>query len=199
MLSPTLSPHSRASGNSVFLLRVLRALRVNPPFSFSHAKNAKCAKAEKKLDPRFRGKDSEAKAAERGFTLVELLVVIVIIGLLATIVAINVIPAGDQAAVQKARADIATLEQAVEMYRLDNLSYPGTTDGLQALVSPPASLAQPARYRRGGYVKRLPDDPWGRPYLYASPGRNGPFDIYSLGADGTEGGEAENADIGNWE
>lgn len=135
------------------------------------------------------------KHNESGFTLIELLVVIVIIGLLATIVAINVIPAGDTARKEKARADIATLEQALEQYRLDNLTYPSATDGLQALLTPPAGLPQPDRYRQGGYIKKLPDDPWGRPYAFAVPGRSGAFDIYSLGADGTPGGENENADI----
>ncbi len=135
------------------------------------------------------------RSAEHGFTLVELLVVIVIIGLLATMVAINVIPAGNQARVEKARADIATLEQALEQYRLDNLTYPAGGDGLNALLSAPAGLAQPERYRPGGYIKKLPDDPWGRPYQYQAPGRSGPFDIFSLGADGQSGGEGENADI----
>lgn len=138
------------------------------------------------------------KRREQGFTLVELMVVIVIIGLLTTIVVINVLPSQDKAMGKKAEADVALLEQALEMYRLDNLVYPSASDGLRALVQPPASLTQPDRYRRGGYVKRLPDDPWGRPYLYAVPGRNGTFDVYSLGADGAEGGEGENADIGNW-
>nr|WP_241241946.1 type II secretion system major pseudopilin GspG [Sphingobium algorifonticola] len=137
----------------------------------------------------------DRRSAEHGFTLVELLVVIVIIGLLATIVAINVIPATDQARVEKAKADVATIEQALDQYRLDNLNYPGATEGLQALLTPPATLAQPARYRRGGYIKKLPDDPWGRAYRYAVPGRKGPFDIYSLGADGQPGGEGDNADI----
>lgn len=135
------------------------------------------------------------RSAEHGFTLVELLVVIVIIGLLATIVAINVIPATDKARVEKAKADVATIEQALEQYRLDNMTYPAGTDGLQALLSPPASLTQPARYRRGGYIKKLPEDPWGRPYSYGTPGRKGAFDIYSLGADGQPGGEDDNADI----
>ena len=132
---------------------------------------------------------------EDGFTLVELMVVIVIIGLLATVVLINVLPSQDRAMVTKAKADIATLSQAMEMYRLDNLSYPTGGDGLQALVSAPAG-AQAGNYRPGGYVKGLPEDPWGRPYQLAIPGRNGgAFDIYSLGADGAPGGEGENADI----
>ena len=134
------------------------------------------------------------KRTERGFTLVELMVVIVIIGLLGTIVLINVMPSQDRAMQTKARADIAMLEQAMEMYRLDNFSYPAGGDGLQALLSPPAA-AQGARSRPGGYVKSLPKDPWGRPYQLAVPGRSGPFDIYSLGADGSPGGEGENADV----
>lgn len=137
----------------------------------------------------------EGSHGEDGFTLVELMVVIVIIGLLATIVAINVIPATDTARVEKAKADIATIEQALEQYRLDNLAYPSATDGLQALLAPPASLAQPQRYRRGGYIKKLPDDPWGRAYQYNVPGRKGAFDISSLGADGQPGGDQDNADI----
>nr|WP_262982746.1 type II secretion system major pseudopilin GspG [Sphingobium sp. SCG-1] len=123
------------------------------------------------------------------------MVVIVIIGLLATIVAINVIPATDKARVEKAKADVATIEQALDQYRLDNLNYPNATEGFQALLAPPATLAQPARYRRGGYIKKLPEDPWGRAYKYAVPGKKGPFDIYSLGADGQPGGENDNADI----
>lgn len=132
---------------------------------------------------------------EEGFTLVELMVVIVIIGLLATIVAINVIPATDTARVEKAKADISTIEQALEQFRLDNLTYPSASDGLQALISAPAGLAQPQRYRRGGYIKKLPEDPWGRAYVYTVPGRRGAFDISSLGADGQPGGDQENADI----
>ncbi len=138
----------------------------------------------------------EAKQKRNGFTLVELMVVIFILGLLTTIVVINVLPSQDRAMVEKARADIATLGQALEMYRLDNLSYPGSSDGLQALIAPPASLATTGRYRQGGYIKKLPDDPWGRPYQYDNPGRQGPgFDLYSLGADGAPGGEDDNADI----
>lgn len=133
---------------------------------------------------------------EAGFTLTELMVVIFIIGLLATVVMINVLPSQDRAMVTKARADIATLETALEQYRLDNLTYPQTGEGLNALTNPPPSLAQPERYRRGGYIKRLPQDPWGRPYQYQAPGAAGqPYEILSLGADGAPGGTEENADI----
>ena len=135
---------------------------------------------------------------EEGFTLVELMVVIVIIGLLATVVIVNVVPSQDRGMVGKAKADIALIEQAVEMYRLDNFSYPPAEAGLGALRTPPEAVAQTGRYRQGGYLRRLPNDPWGQPYQYRVPGRQGPFDIFSFGADGQEGGDGENADIGNW-
>lgn len=133
---------------------------------------------------------------ERGFTLTELMVVLFILGLLTTIVVINVLPSQDRAMVTKARTDIATLEAAMESYRLDNLVYPGAAEGLAALRSPPASLADPSRYPRGGYIRSLPSDPWGRPYQLAIPGRDGqPFSIYSLGSDGAPGGTDDAADI----
>lgn len=141
------------------------------------------------------GFESSKRSAQQGFTLVELMVVIVIIGLLATIVAINVIPATDTARVEKAKADIAVIEQALEQYRLDNLGYPTQMQGLSALLNAPAGLAQPERYRRGGYIRKLPDDPWGRAYQYQVPGEKGAFDIISLGADGQPGGTEDNADI----
>lgn len=140
-----------------------------------------------------------ALARARGFTLIELMVVIVILGLLATVVVINVLPSQDRAMAEKARADVALLEQALDSYRLDNLVYPRTDQGLQALVQPPAGLARPERYRKGGYVRRLPADPWGNAYQYRMPGQRGSFDVFSFGADGVEGGEGENADIGNWQ
>ncbi|WP_265569463.1 type II secretion system major pseudopilin GspG [Sphingomicrobium nitratireducens] len=133
---------------------------------------------------------------EEGFTLIELMVVIVIIGLLGTVVMLNVLPSQDKAMVTKAKADIATLNQAMEMYRLDNFSYPGAADGLAALQSPPPGLADASRYRPGGYIKNLPNDPWGRPYQLQVPGRdNAAFSIFTYGADGAPGGEGENADI----
>ena len=134
--------------------------------------------------------------APNGFSLVELMVVIFIIGLLATVVLINVLPSQDKAMRVKAQGDIATLGQAMEMFRLDNLTYPGAGEGLTSLRTPPANLSLPQNYRAGGYIKDLPNDPWGRPYQYVTPGRTGQaFDIFSLGADGKPGGEGNDADI----
>jgi general secretion pathway protein G len=135
------------------------------------------------------------RSAEHGFTLVELMVVIVIIGLLTTIVVINVLPALGKGNIQKAKTDIATLDQAVEAYRIDNIAYPTTVQGLGALLKPPTAAPGNA----GGYIKKLPNDPWGKPYVYAAPGQHGAFDIATLGADGVPGGTGENADIGNWQ
>jgi general secretion pathway protein G len=133
---------------------------------------------------------------EAGVTLVEMMVVIVIIGLVTAIVAINVLPSQDRARTEKARADIRTLEQALELYRLESGRFPTMDEGLEALL-PGGGLA--AATKTGGYIRRLPDDPWGRAYLYVTPGQNGPFDLYSLGADGQEGGEGADADVGNWQ
>jgi general secretion pathway protein G len=143
--------------------------------------------------------ESPRRDPQAGFTLVEMMVVIVIMGLLATVVVINVLPSQDRAMLEKANADVRLLDQAVEMYRLDNLNYPSVEDGLRALVDAPGELARSERYRTGGYVRQLPDDPWGNPYQYVYPGEHGVFDIYSLGADGEVGGEAGDADIGNWQ
>ncbi|WP_374942799.1 type II secretion system major pseudopilin GspG [Sphingomonas sp.] len=145
-----------------------------------------------------RTQQRKRRKQEEGFTLVELMVVIVIIGLLATIVALNVLPSGDTARIQKAKADIATIENGLELYRLQMSTFPTTSQGIQALVAAPAG-ADASRYQRGGYVKRLPNDPWGRAYLYASPGQHGEADVWTYGADGKEGGEGIDADIGSWQ
>lgn len=131
---------------------------------------------------------------EAGVTLVEMMVVIVIIGLVTAIVVINVLPSQDTARIEKARADIRVIEQALELYRLDFSRYPTMAEGLEALVEPPQDDVL-----RESYIRRLPNDPWGRPYDYVAPGEHGPFDLYSLGADAQEGGEGIDADIGNWQ
>jgi len=133
-----------------------------------------------------------------GFTLLEIMVVVVILGLLAAVVAPNVLQNQDTAMVKKAQADIAVLEQAIDMYRMDNHQYPTTDQGLEALVSKPQLRPLPRNYRTNGYIKRLPLDPWGNPYLYLYPGEHGVVDIFSTGADGEEGGEGLHADIGSW-
>jgi general secretion pathway protein G len=133
-----------------------------------------------------------------GFSLVEILVVLVIMGLLISIVAPTVLNRADEARIQKAQADFKAIETALKIYRLDNYVYPTTEQGLEALVSPSSIDPQPRNFKDGGYLAELPMDPWGRPYLYLSPGDNGEVDIYTLGADGLAGGEGQNADIGNW-
>lgn len=133
-----------------------------------------------------------------GFSLVEILVVLVIMGLLISVVAPTVLNQADEARIQKAKADFKNIETALKMYRLDNYVYPTTEQGLQALVEPSSLDPEPRNFREGGYLEELPVDPWGRTYLYLSPGEHKEVDIYSLGADGLSGGEGQNADIGNW-
>lgn len=134
-----------------------------------------------------------------GFSFIELMVAVAIIAILAAIVAPRVIGRLDDAAQTKARADIRAISTALSMYRLDNFAYPSTEQGLQALVARPGGEPPAPNWRAGGYLQGgLPKDPWGRDYLYLAPGRNGDFDVYTLGADGRPGGEAANADIGNW-
>ncbi|MBD0787604.1 type II secretion system major pseudopilin GspG [Vibrio sp. Y2-5] len=134
---------------------------------------------------------------QAGFTLLEIMVVIVILGILASLVVPNLMGNKEKADQQKAVTDIVALENALDMYKLDNSVYPTTDQGLEALVTKPSS-PEPRNYRDGGYIRRLPKDAWGNDYQYLSPGDNGAIDIFSLGADGQEGGEGANADIGNW-
>ena len=136
---------------------------------------------------------------QQGFTLIEIIVVIVIIGILASFVAPKFLGRADEARVAKAKSDILSLESALDLYKLDNYTYPTTDQGLEALVVKPSSDPVPNGWRQGGYLKKLRKDPWQRDYLYLSPGEHSEVDIYSLGADGAEGGDGFAADIGNWD
>lgn len=134
-----------------------------------------------------------------GFTLIEVMVVVVILSILAAIVVPKIMDRPDEARITKAKQDIRALEAALNLYKLDNFNYPTTDQGLEALVQPPTTEPIPPKWKQGGYLDRLPQDPWGRPYMYLSPGDQGrAFDLYSLGADGQPGGTGAAADIGNW-
>jgi len=139
------------------------------------------------------------KKAAQGFSLIEIMVVLVIIGLLATMVAPQVINALKKGNDTVLISDFKTMETALERYKLDNYVYPSTEQGLEALVSEPSSDPKPRNYPDGGYVKKLPKDPWKNPYQYVSPGDGHPYDIYSLGADGVRGGTGDNADVSVWD
>lgn len=140
-----------------------------------------------------------ARRPAGGFTLIEVMVVVVILAILATVVVPRIMDRPDDARITKAKQDIRQLESALKLYRLDNRHYPTTDQGLDALVEKPTSGPKAENWAKGGYVERLPTDPWGTPYQYLSPGEHGDFDIYSLGADGKLGGDGVDADIGNWE
>lgn len=126
------------------------------------------------------------------------MVVVVILGILAALIVPKVMSRPDEARIAAANQDVGTLAQALKLYKLDNLAYPTTDQGLQALVARPVAAPIPVNWKTGGYLERLPKDPWGRDYRYLNPGRHGEIDIYSLGADGEPGGEGNDADIGNW-
>ena len=134
----------------------------------------------------------------RGFTLIEIMVVVVILEILAALIVPKVMSRPDEARIMAARQDIAALNQALKLYKLDNLGYPSTDQGLQALTVQPATQPLARNWKPGGYAERLPKDPWGRDYLLPNPGSHGEIDVFSLGADGEPGGDAANADIGNW-
>ena len=136
-------------------------------------------------------------AAQAGFTLIELMVVIVIIGVLAALIVPNVLERAEDAKMTAARTDVNNLMQALKLYRLDNNRYPTTDQGLQALVTKPATDPVPTNWKP--YLDKLPSDPWGHPYQYLNPGVKGEVDVMSYGADGQPGGEGKNADIGSWQ
>tara|TARA_Y100001970_G_scaffold60169_1_gene76645 strand:- start:4689 stop:5144 length:456 start_codon:yes stop_codon:yes gene_type:complete len=140
----------------------------------------------------------KSKIKNNGFSLIEILVVLLIIGLLTTLVAVNVLPSQDRARVEKAKADIAIMGNALEMYRLERFNYPNSEMGLRALLKSDEDNIQNFINTRG-YIKSLPKDPWGNEYQYLIPGDKGEYDLFSMGADGNIGGEGLNADIGNWD
>jgi general secretion pathway protein G len=134
---------------------------------------------------------------QRGFTLIELMVVLVIIGVLAALIVPNVLDRADDARVTAARTDVNNIMQALKLYRLDNQRYPGSDQGLQALIARPTVGAIPPNWKP--YLEKLPNDPWNRPYQYLNPGVKGEIDVMSFGPDGQPGGEGKNADIGSWQ
>lgn len=140
-----------------------------------------------------------SRSSQRGFTLIEIMVVVVIIGVLGAIVVPQFMSRPDQAKVTAARTDIQAISTALEMYRLDTLNYPSTQQGLESLTKRPAGTPVAKNWNPQGYLKSLPVDPWGTPYQYLNPGtRSAGYDLYSLGSDGVPGGEEHGADIGNW-
>ncbi len=139
------------------------------------------------------------RRSQSGFTLIEIMVVVVILGILAALVVPQVMNRPDQAKVTVAKGDIKAIGAALDMYKLDNFAYPSTQQGLEALVSRPSGNPPAKNWNRDGYLKKLPVDPWGNPYQYLSPGSKGSYDLYSLGADGKEGGSDNDADIANWD
>jgi len=138
-----------------------------------------------------------AQRVQRGFTLIELMVVLLIIGVLSALIVPNVLDRLDEGKVTGAKSDINTLVQALKMYKLDNQRFPTAEQGLQALTAKPTASPIPSNWRP--YLDKLPQDPWGHPYQYANPGVKGEIDVYSTGADGVVGGEGKNADIGSWQ
>ncbi len=138
------------------------------------------------------------KSNVAGFSLIEILVVVVIIGILAAVVVPRVMDEPDRAKVTRAQQDVQALVTALNMYRLDNHHYPSTEQGLEALVRRPSGQPEAANWRQGGYIDRMPRDPWGREYQYLNPGVHGEIDVWSFGANGMPGGEGINAEIGNW-
>jgi len=142
---------------------------------------------------------ARTRARLRGFTLIEIMVVVAILGILAALVVPKIMGAPDEARIVAAKQDIAAIHQALKLYRLNNLRYPTTEQGLAALIEKPTTGPIPNNWKAGGYLERLPNDPWGAPYQYLNPGVHAEIDIYSLGADGAPGGENNDADIGSWQ
>jgi general secretion pathway protein G len=135
---------------------------------------------------------------QHGFTLIEIMVIVVIFGILAAVIVPRIMDRPDQARIAKAKQDIQALENALRLYKLDNMRYPSTEQGLEALIKKPSGEPEPKKWKEDGYVDRLSKDPWGNPYQYLNPGVHGKIDIFSLGGDNEPEGEGINADIGSW-
>ncbi|MES2683944.1 MAG: type II secretion system major pseudopilin GspG [Pseudomonadota bacterium] len=140
-----------------------------------------------------------ARPAQRGFTLIEIMVVVVILGILAAVVVPKIMNRPDDARITKAKQDIRVIESALNLYKLDNFYYPSTQQGLEALVAPPQGDPPAKNWKSGGYLPKPPSDPWGNPYQYLQPGTKGELDLFSLGSDNKPGGEGAAGDIGNWD
>jgi len=141
---------------------------------------------------------SRYKKSPGGFTLIEVMVVVVILSILAAVVVPKIMSRPDEARAARVKQDVRALETALKLYKLDNFTYPSTDQGLMALVERPADLPEGARWVEGGYLDKVPKDPWGSEYVYLYPGVNADYDLYSYGADGVSGGTGEGSDIGNW-
>ncbi|MGD2117891.1 MAG: type II secretion system major pseudopilin GspG [Chromatiales bacterium] len=141
---------------------------------------------------------SQSSKYSKGFTLIEIMVVVVILSILAAVVVPKIMSRPEEARIARAKQDIRAMGSALDLYRLDNYSYPTTEQGLAALVERPADLPEGANWKAGGYLDRLPKDPWGAEYLYLQPGSHGEYDLYTYGVDGVAGGDDDGADIGNW-
>ena len=139
------------------------------------------------------------KYQHKGFTLIEIMIVIVIMGIMASLVVPKIMGRPDEARIMASKHDIAAIVQALKLYSLDNQRLPTTEQGLQALVTKPNTVPLPRNWKSGGYLDKVPKDPWGNPYQYLAPGLHGEIDVFSLGVDGKLGGEGNDADIGSWE
>ncbi|KPQ01622.1 type II secretion system major pseudopilin GspG [Marinobacter sp. HL-58] len=145
-----------------------------------------------------KSKTMKNRNSNKGFTLIEIMVVMVILGLLVAIVAPNIMGRSDQARVTVAETQLSNIANALDLYRLDNSQYPSTQQGLEALVEEPSGSPEPKNWNPEGYLNSVPEDPWGNEYQYISPGSEGPYDLFSYGADGREGGDGDDADISVW-
>jgi general secretion pathway protein G len=142
--------------------------------------------------------NSTSRNVASGFTLIEVMVVVAILAILAALVVPRIMDRPDEARIIKTKQDIRAIESALQLYRLDNFQYPSTDQGLEALVNRPSGSPEPKNWKSGGYLERMPKDPWGNEYQYLSPGLHGELDIFSYGADGSPDGEGVSSDVGNW-